>query len=169
MRKQILLSILMFVGFSLSAQILDPVKWSFTQNQISDDYIELEFNAKIDSGWHLYSQFTGQYYNDEGPIPTSFVFNTSDFFIRDGVVNEESPIEDYDIIWDDTLKYYKKNTVFKQKIKLLTEKPFNIEGEINFMLCDAEQCIFPMPLQFNFSINLMNLSSKTFLRIFFFH
>ncbi len=153
MRKQILLSVLIFVGFSLSAQILDPVKWSFTQNQISDDYIELEFNAKIDSGWHLYSQFTGQYYNDEGPIPTSFVFSTSDFFIREGLMNEEPPIEDYDIIWDDTLKYYKKNTVFSQKIKLLTDKTFNIEGEINFMLCDAEQCIFPMPLQFNFTIN----------------
>ena len=31
--------------------------------------------------------------------------------------------------------------------------PFVIEGEINFMSCDQEQCVFPMPVNFSFQIN----------------
>ncbi len=153
MKKYII--ILFFVLSHLSAigQILDPVKWTFTQNKISENLVELEFNAKIDSGWHLYSQYTGQYYGDDGPVPTSFTFFDSDLFVRLDSVLEESPIKDYDIIWDDTLKYYKKNTVFRQQINILSPEPFNISGEINYMLCDAEQCVFPMPYQFNFLIN----------------
>ena len=82
MKKYII--ILFFVLSHLSAigQILDPVKWTFTQNKISENLVELEFNAKIDSGWHLYSQYTGQYYGDDGPVPTSFTFFDSDLFVR---------------------------------------------------------------------------------------
>ena len=55
-------------------------KRQIQQNKINDEYIELEFIADIDSGWHLYSQYTGQYYNDDGPVPTSFTFKISDYY-----------------------------------------------------------------------------------------
>ena len=73
--KNILVSIFTLLSVITSAQILDPVSWSFTQQQLSDNEIELQFNASIEDHWHLYSQFTGQFYGDEGPIPTSFTFN----------------------------------------------------------------------------------------------
>ncbi|MEC8853930.1 MAG: cytochrome c biogenesis protein CcdA, partial [Bacteroidota bacterium] len=134
-------------------QIIDPVIWEFSQSTISDSEVELQFKASIEKHWHLYSQFTGQYYNDEGPIPTSFVFKESDFFIKKDSVIEEPPIEDYDPIWEETLKYYEVQVTFRQRIKLLTKDPFNITGEINFMLCDEAQCVFPMPVPFSFNIN----------------
>ena len=151
--KNILTIIFTLFYLSITSQIVDPVVWAFSHEEIDDNYIELIFQADIEGEWHLYSQFTGQYYNEEGPIPTSFLFKKNDNFIKEGRVLESPSIEDYDPIWDDTLKYYKGTATFKQKIKKLSDKPFNIEGEINFMVCDDAQCIFPMPYSFNFIIN----------------
>ena len=153
MKKLLFIIPFLFVGVFVNAQILDPVIWEFSQSTISESEVELQFKASIEKHWHLYSQFTGQYYNDEGPIPTSFVFKESDFFIKKDSVIEEPPIEDYDPIWEETLKYYEGEVTFRQRIKLLTKDPFNITGEINFMLCDEAQCVFPMPVPFSFNIN----------------
>ena len=153
MKKLLVIISFLFVGVFTNAQIIDPVIWEFSQSTISDSEVELQFKASIEKHWHLYSQFTGQYYNDEGPIPTSFVFKESDFFIKKDSVIEEPPIEDYDPIWEKTLKYYEGEVTFRQKIKLITKDPFNITGEINFMLCDEVQCVFPMPVPFSFNIN----------------
>ena len=153
MKKLLVIISFLFVGVFTNAQIIDPVIWEFSQSMISDSEVELQFKASIEKHWHLYSQFTGQYYNDEGPIPTSFVFKESDFFIKKDSVIEEPPIEDYDPIWEETLKYYEGEVTFRQKIKLITKDPFNITGEINFMLCDEVQCVFPMPVPFSFNIN----------------
>ena len=153
MKKLLFIIPFLFVGVFVNAQILDPVIWEFSQSKISESEVELQFKASIEEHWHLYSQFTGQYFSDEGPIPTSFTFNESDFFIKQDSVLEEPPIQDYDLIWEETLKYYEGEVTFRQRIKLLTKDPFNITGEINFMLCDEAQCVFPMPVPFSFNIN----------------
>ena len=44
------------VGFSAFSQLQEPVKWSFKANRINDTIAELQFIAKIDMTWHLYSQ-----------------------------------------------------------------------------------------------------------------
>ena len=50
------LILLLTVQFA-SAQILEPVKWSFSQNQISDDEFEIIYTAVLDDGWYIYSQY----------------------------------------------------------------------------------------------------------------
>ena len=40
----------------VSAQIFTPVSWDFSQNQLSENEVELIFKASIDEHWHLYSQ-----------------------------------------------------------------------------------------------------------------
>jgi len=143
----------LFISIYSYAQIIDPVIWNFSKKQISENQIELQFTANIEENWHLYSQFTGQYLNDDGPVPTSFIFTESDSYIRKDSVIEEPPIEEYDPIWDETLKYYEGEVTFRQIIEVLTNDPFKIEGDINFMLCDEAQCVFPMPVTFSFHIN----------------
>ncbi|MFZ1228917.1 MAG: hypothetical protein WAQ83_12945, partial [Saprospiraceae bacterium] len=44
---------------NINAQIYDPVKWSSSSKQISDDEFELTWTAKIESGWYIYSQYIG--------------------------------------------------------------------------------------------------------------
>ena len=47
----------LILGTSLNAQILKPVKWSFSQNHVEGNEFDLIFTAKIDDGWTIYSQF----------------------------------------------------------------------------------------------------------------
>jgi thiol:disulfide interchange protein DsbD len=143
----------MFIGVFVNAQILDPVIWEFSQTKISESEVELQFKASIEDHWHLYSQFTGQFYGDEGPIPTSFVFKESENFEKLGETLEEIPMEVFDPIFEMDLKYFEGLATFSQKIKTLNSNPFIIEGEINFMSCDQAQCIFPIPVPFSFHIN----------------
>jgi|TARA_B110000263_G_scaffold244304_1_gene252142 thiol:disulfide interchange protein len=143
--------ILLFTTFTLfaSAQILDPVSWDFTQDKLSDHEIELKFKASIEDHWHVYSQ----YINDDGPIPTSFVFFESNDFELVGSTNEGESIEEFDPNFDMVLKYFESEEIFSQKVKVLTKNAFTINGEINFMACDEAQCIFPMPVPFSFLVN----------------
>ena len=143
--------ILLFTTFTLfaSAQILEPVSWDFTQDKLSDHEIELKFKASIEDHWHVYSQ----YINDDGPIPTSFVFFESNDFELVGSTNEGESIEEFDPNFDMVLKYFESEEIFSQKVKVLTKNAFTINGEINFMACDEAQCIFPMPVPFSFLVN----------------
>ena len=153
MKKIFFVLAFLFAGIFSNAQILDPVIWEFSQTKISESEVELQFKASIEDHWHLYSQFTGQFYGDEGPIPTSFVFKESENFEKLGETLEEIPMEVFDPIFEMDLKYFEGLATFSQKIKTLNSNPFIIEGEINFMSCDQVQCIFPMPVPFSFHIN----------------
>ena len=58
MAKRTLLTIatLFLVTSFAFGQLTDPVSWSFKTKKVSADEFELIFNARIDDGWHLYSQ-----------------------------------------------------------------------------------------------------------------
>ena len=72
--KKILILLFTLISLVVSAQIFDPVDWSFTQENISESEIELKFKATIEDGWHLYSQ----HISDDGPVPTEFSFITTE-------------------------------------------------------------------------------------------
>ena len=58
------------VTIVVSAQIFTPVSWEFSQNQLSENEVELIFKASIDEHWHLYSQDIA----DDGPVAKEAVF-----------------------------------------------------------------------------------------------
>ncbi len=149
--KKILVIFFTLISVITSAQILDPVSWSFTQQQLSDNEIELQFNASIEDHWHLYSQHLPE---GVDAYPTEFIFITKEGYqLVDGMIEPE-PIREADPNFDNIiLPYFEGEIFFSQKIKILTSNPFTIKGEINFMSCDESQCVFPMPVQFSFNIN----------------
>ncbi len=149
--KRILVSIFTLLSVITSAQILDPVSWSFAQQQLSDNEIELQFNASIEDHWHLYSQHL---HEGVDAYPTEFIFITKEGYqLVDGMIEPE-PIREADPNFDNIiLPYFEGEVSFSQKIKILTSNPFTIKGEINFMSCDESQCVFPMPVSFSFNIN----------------
>ena len=56
--RAFLVSICTVLALSLDAQMYDPVDWSFELIQeAGSNEAELVFTARIDEGWHLYSQF----------------------------------------------------------------------------------------------------------------
>ncbi len=146
-----LLLILMF-SFPLlaGAQIIKPVKWSFSTKQISASEVQLIFSATIDHPWHLYSQDVPP--PPDGPVATSFVFEKSSNFKTVGKVKEPKAIEEFDNQFQAVLKYFAEKAVFTQNIKVLSAKDFKITGYLEFMCCDDKQCLAPETVDFEFSI-----------------
>ena len=128
---------LFFFSFNGFSQIKSPVKWSYSVNQINSNTAELIFTAKIDKGWHLYSQ----YMEEGGPIVTSFVFNKTKAYKLDGKTTEPKPNAEYDEMFKMTVKYFNNQAIFKQKIKILSNKDFTVKGNFEYMVCNDGSCI----------------------------
>lgn len=149
MRKSFLLLALSFVIASASGQILDPVKWKFSSNQIADNEFELVFTAVIDDGWTVYSQ----HIEGDGPVPTSFFFTEADNYERIGEVVESSENRKtiHDNVFDMELSKFYHQAVFTQKVRVNdTSKP--IEGFLEFMTCDDTRCLPPTEVEFSFAL-----------------
>ena len=100
--KKIISLLFVLISVVASAQIFTPVEWEFSQKQLSDTEIELQFKATIDDGWHLYSQHIA----DDGPVPTEFTFITEGGYELIDGVTEGEPIEEFDPNFDMLLKYF---------------------------------------------------------------
>jgi hypothetical protein len=147
-----LLCLMVLLPFLTTAQILDPVKWSFKVQQTSPGEATLLLIGKIDPKWHLYSQHIDAEPGKITPLPTSFKFEKNPDYELIGEVLEPKPIEEYDPLFELTLRYFADKTVFKQKIRILGQKDFTIKGILEYMACDDKQCIPPTEVEFAFSV-----------------
>lgn len=127
-------------------QIFEPVKWSYSTEKSSSGELELVFTAKIDKGWHLYSQDLPE----GGPIATSFTFKENPNYSLIGKVTEPKAIEEEDKNFMMTLKYFANEVKFRQKVKVTGKT--TIEGELEFMVCDDERCLPPDYREFKFEV-----------------
>jgi len=146
--KFILIFAFIVLRFGLNAQILEPVKWSFSQEQISANEFNLIFTAKIDPKWHLYSQDIPM-----APPATTFEFEKGEGYVLvDSVTEESKVIEEYDPNFEMELKYFAHEAVFKQKVKVTEKKAVTVKGLLNFMCCDDTRCLPPDDVDFEFTL-----------------
>jgi len=149
----------LFAAAPASAQIHDPVKWSYDQKQIDAETFELIFQAKIEDGWSVYSQYLE---SDDGPIRTSFEFDAGDHFTTDGKNKEISDHrkDGFDKLFEmNVIKFYEEVS-FVQRVKVKDfAKP--ITGYLEFMTCDATKCLPPTQKDFSFTIKRKVVAPKT--------
>ena len=154
---QSFLVLLMLASTSLSAQILEPVKWNFSTEELSGNEYNLVFTASMDKGWTVYSQFTA----DDGPVPTLLTFESKDGAELVGKGEETGhKKEGLDKLFDvNVIKYLAdEKFVIKQKVKASDDsKP--ISGYLTFMTCNDKTCLPPTDIDFTF--NLKNSGSKS--------
>ncbi|WDF64499.1 protein-disulfide reductase DsbD family protein [Flavobacterium sp. KACC 22763] len=147
--KKIIIIVLLLFSASMFAQMYNPVKWSTSVEKVSDKEYILKAQAKIQSGWHLY----GQYIEEGGPSRTAFTFkNPNKNFELIGKTTEEKGHEVVDKIFDMKIKYFEDKALFTQKIKFTSDNISNIEGEVEFMVCDDSNCLPPTSEELTFKI-----------------
>jgi thiol:disulfide interchange protein len=145
--RLLFLGFLIFIVHALSAQILEPVKWSFSSKKLSEHTYELRFKATIDSRWHLYSQDIPM-----APPATTFHFTkNNDYQLIDTVLELGNVIQEFDKNFNMELKYYADSAVFVQKVKLHSDGA-KVTGNLNFMCCDDTQCLPPQDIDFSFDL-----------------
>ncbi len=151
MRKFFTLSTFLLFIATTYGQILNPVKWEFSQKQISANEFDLIFTAKIDEGWTVYSQFLE---SEDGPVRTSFNFTKDGHFTLKGKT-EESPENRktmHDEVFDMQLTKFSKKATFTQRV-VVNDLTKSIEGYLEFMTCDDTRCLPPAEVDFSFSFN----------------
>ncbi|MDP2058536.1 MAG: cytochrome c biogenesis protein CcdA [Flavobacteriaceae bacterium] len=138
--KQIISICLIVLPLFTQAQIYQPVKWSATAENKTDQSATIVLKATIDKGWHLYAQ----HIDEGGPIPTEFEFLKQEGnYNLVGETSEEKGIEKFDAIFEMNIKYFEIEAVFKQQIKLLNKSINAVEVEVTFMVCDDTKCLPP--------------------------
>lgn len=148
---------------SVSSQVLKPISWknelSNSQPTIGDE-IEILFKAKIDKDWYLYSS---DFDPDLGPMVTTFLFEENDSYKLIGEIEPINPSKKYDsAIWMGEYTYFKKEGLFKQKVKILKDN-FSIKGSYSYQVCtDVDGKCIPFDDDFSFEegINSKDVSTK---------
>lgn len=148
MKRILVLAALLVACLGLQAQQLDPVKWSYSVKETSPTEAELLFTAKLDAGWHLYSQYT----DPNGPLAINFEFEDNAAYQRLGKVLEPKPHEEMDEVFGVVVKSFGGTVVFRQKVKRLSDKDFTVKGILNYQLCNDGSCIAPEDRDFAFKV-----------------
>ena len=148
MKKILSFMLVLSLALMATAQIQDPVKWSFSVKDLNENESELVFTAQLDQGWHLYSQHT----DPNGPFPIAFEFTPSSDYKRIGGVSEPKPHEEFDKDFNCTVRSFEGRVVFRQKILRKSEKDFKVKGTYSYQLCNNGSCIAPDDRDFTFSV-----------------
>ncbi len=127
-------------------KFLDPVKWDVKINNVEADVYYVDFIAKMDKGWAVYSQDI----EEGGPEPSSFNFDEAANFVKQGKTIEKGKAKKAaDPLFGGIVvtKYLNSPVTFRQKIKV-SETNKSITGYFSYMTCDDKQCLPPKEVDF---------------------
>ena len=142
------LALMLVSAAAATAQIFQPVSWTTSVRNLDGGYVELVATAKIDAGWHVYSQFI----EDGGPIPTTFTLPASKELKIEGPVREPKAIKEFDKNFGMELAYFAKKADFVIKAKRVHHDALTYSAEVEFMVCDDERCLPPDLVTLTFKI-----------------
>ena len=150
MKNLLALFISLVLWSSTQAQVLNPVKWTYSAERISKTEYNLIFSANIDKDWHLYSVYSPE----NGPLPLFFEFQKSDNYELIGKMKETpKPHEVYEDIYKVTVKQFSNYAIFSQKIKVKTSSKFTVKGLLDGQSCiDNGMCV---PITDDFEITIL--------------
>ena len=140
MKKLFLSLFLVFATvFSVCAQdIIQPVQWAFTINDLNDEEFELVATATIEPSYHIYSTKMPEL----GPLPTVFSFEGTEYYepVGEGYDLTEVPLF-HDDIFEVDYHQFSGTASFGQKFKKLKDGSFPIVGELDYQACKDGMCV----------------------------
>lgn len=143
--KNYLVSLLvLFVSFSVSAQIIEPVHWSVSYEE-SGAELKAHFSAKIDDTYHLYAMDIPE----DGPQKTEFHFEELKGLELKGapVVSKGQVITLEDPTFEMVLSYFEKQVMFTQTFAI-KDPNWSLSGYVYFMSCNDGMCTPPTRWEF---------------------
>ena len=150
MRRLFFLVLTVFLYTSASAQIQNPVKWTYSAKKINATTYEVHLTAEVSGKWHIYSQTTP----DGGPVPTSITFSKNPLLIIKGKPNEVGKLQQkHEPLFGVDVKQFAGKVDFVQIVKLKSPVKTTVSGSVEFMVCDDEQCLPPATNPFSIALN----------------
>jgi thiol:disulfide interchange protein len=157
-RKSIVIILVLLLNVAAQAQILEPVTWNFTRESKGDNLYDLKFTAQIDPGWSIY----GLDIPPGGPIPTSFEFDDAVGFTFEGDMKAPKAVVKFDPNFDMNLSMYSDRQVtFVRTVRVTSDKPVTVKGQLVFMSCDATSCLPPDYVDYAFNLPAAGAQATT--------
>lgn len=138
----LLVGFAVLMTFGVKAQLEfpeDKVSWSFSVQQNGDEATIIGKITMVEH-WHIYAANLPE---DNMAIPTEIELTVSDKYKAIGGVIEPKPIFEHDELADEDLYYHSNTVLLKRKIKVLSDKDFEIKGVFSFQTCDDTHCLPP--------------------------
>ena len=151
----LLMAFLAVMPLRMQAQIVDPVKWAFSIQDVNETEVDLVATATVDPSYHIYSTKMP----DLGPKPTEFEFELSSDFELVGEARDVNEGEKfYDDIFEVEYIQFKGMAVYAQRLKKLTDKPFMVVGTIMGQACKDGSCV---PVSADFEVSVAGADGST--------
>ena len=150
MKKIFTLNLGLFLSILLSAQMQSPVDWTFSAKKINATTYEIYLTANLEPGWHVYSQSTP----DGGPIPTTISFSKNPLVSLNGKVKELGKLEQrFEELFGVDVKQFSDKVSFVQTIQLKGKVKTLLNGNVEFMTCNDQECMPPTTQKFSIALN----------------
>ncbi|MBB5439509.1 thiol:disulfide interchange protein DsbD [Pedobacter sp. AK017] len=152
MRKISLIIGLLLLSVTIQAQILKPVKWSFSAVPLKRKVgmYKVSMTAKVEKGWHIYSHSTP----DGGPSATKVTFAKNLLVLLGGKTTEVGKLhKEHSNEFGVDVWSYDGTVTFVQVVKV--KKPVvktSLSGTVEFMACDDSQCLPPEEIPFKIEL-----------------
>ncbi len=144
--KKGLFLVLLFLCTAINAQIKNPLKFTFTVNDLGNNQYEAVLNATIENGWHIYSKDLPP---DTG-IPTEYHVTGKNIELVGKFTEIGKKHEEFSEAFGGKIVYYSNSAGFKQKFKLKDPaKAADVTAEITYQTCDDRVCLAPNTLEFS--------------------
>ncbi|ETZ23253.1 protein-disulfide reductase DsbD domain-containing protein [Pedobacter sp. V48] len=147
MKKIILIVMVSLFTTTVKSQILKPVKWSYAAKKTSSTQAILYIKASLESGWHIYALNIPK--GDQ--LKTIFTFSPEKTYKLKSKTLEPKPITKFEKTLDINVSYFEKSVVFNQKIQLAGSTA-TVKGEVEFMVCNDQQCLPRETLKFSIPV-----------------
>ncbi len=142
---------------TLSAQIIEPVKWKTSVERAENGSVLLIADATIEGNWHMYSRKSGE----DGPIPTTFTFAATERMTLRGDWSEPKAHTEFSKQFNMELAYFEKAARFVQKATITGPGALIVEAEVSFQVCNNEMCLFPEYIPLTFKIPAQKNAAPT--------
>ncbi len=137
--------------FSMTAPAQQPVKWSYSQKKISNRQYEIYITARLEAGWHLYSQNQPA---DAIGLPTKIRFSKNPLVAYKGSLMEKGKLKKIkEEILGTEEWLYEEEVSFIQLMEMKNRGKTNVNGTIEFQVCTNERCLYPATINFSISLN----------------
>lgn len=146
MKHSFFLFLSMMIAAVSFSQIKNPVHWTFTSKKINETTFEVVISAKLDQGWHIYSQTTP----DGGPTPTAISFSKNPLVTLDGTAKESGKLEQkHEKLFGVDVKQFSGKVDFIQTVRLKGKAKTAVNGTVEFMTCNDRECLPPKTQKFS--------------------
>lgn len=145
MKKIIFTLLAAFIINASFAQILNPVKFSYTSVKKSNNQYEVHIKTLVEPRWHIYSMYNP----DGGAQATAINFKNGTSVGKAKEAGKMKTI--FEKEFNVNQKYFEQNVDFIQTVKV-TPGTKKVSGTIEYMVCNDKQCLPPKTVAFDIAL-----------------